>query len=254
MISNPIIDTMLKRKSIRYYTDESPSDEVVETIVRAGQQAPFASQLYSVMLTRKPEKNPFRAPLLFTICVDAHKLEVIMHRLNWRMVTNDLALLMFGIQDGAYLGGNMILAAESLGLGSCLIGNTPLRAERIAKTYGLPKRVFPFLEIAMGYPKEIPYPRPRYPLDFVLFEDEYPEFDEERIQTAMTEMDEGFIVQNYYNTNSIKIPIEGLRKDKFAASEYGWCEHTARMWGQWHESPDRLLDQMRKCGFSIETE
>ena len=251
MISNPTIDIMLKRKSIRYYMDKSPSDEMVETIVRAGQQAPFSSQLYSVLLTRKRERNPFRAPLLFTICVDAHKLELIMNRLNWRMVTNDLALLMFGIQDGAYLADSMIIAGESLGLGSCLIGNTPFHADRIAKSYGLPKRVFPFLEIAMGYPKEIPFPRPRYPLDFVLFEDEYPEFDEQHIQDAMTEMDEGFLMQHYYNTNSMKIPIEDDREE---LAEYGWCEHTARMWGQWHQSPDRLLDQMQKCGFSIRRE
>jgi FMN reductase (NADPH) len=242
---------MLKRKSIRYYKEETPSDEVVETIVRAGQHAPFASQLYSVILTRKPEKNPFRAPLLFTICVDAHKLALMMNKLHWSIVTNDLALLMFGIQDGAYLAGNMIIAAESLGLGTCLIGNTPLHAAQIAQSYRLPKRVFPFLEIAMGYPNEIPFPRPRYPLDFVLFEDEYPELDDEQLQEAMAQMDEGFLMQHYYSTNTMKIPVEGDREE---LAQYGWCEHIARMWGQWHRSPDRMLEQMQKCGFSIHPE
>ncbi|MCK4656423.1 MAG: nitroreductase family protein, partial [candidate division Zixibacteria bacterium] len=42
------MEAMLNRKSIRKYKDESPSDEVIETIVRAGQQAPFAAQLCSV--------------------------------------------------------------------------------------------------------------------------------------------------------------------------------------------------------------
>jgi len=50
MIDNPVIKAMLNRKSIRKYTDEMPSDEVIETIVRAGQQAPFASQIYSLLL------------------------------------------------------------------------------------------------------------------------------------------------------------------------------------------------------------
>jgi len=77
MIDNSVINTMLKRKSVRKYTAQKPTDEVVETIVRAGQQAPFASQLYSVLLARK-KKVPFGAPLWFTICVDLYKLELFM--------------------------------------------------------------------------------------------------------------------------------------------------------------------------------
>jgi nitroreductase len=87
---NIVIKTMLAHKSIRKYTDESPSDEVIETIVRAGQQAPFASQCYSVLLSRNRERNPWKAPLLFTICVDYHKFERIMAKRNWKIVTNDL--------------------------------------------------------------------------------------------------------------------------------------------------------------------
>ena len=49
VLHNPIVDSLLDHKSIRRYTDEMPSDEVLETVVRAGQQAPFASQLYSVI-------------------------------------------------------------------------------------------------------------------------------------------------------------------------------------------------------------
>jgi len=72
MVNNPVIETMLNRKSIRPYKDESPSDEVTETVIRAGQQAPFAAQIYSVLLSRKQKGNPFGAPLLFTICLDVH--------------------------------------------------------------------------------------------------------------------------------------------------------------------------------------
>ena len=99
MKNNPVIQTMLDHKSIRKYTDEMPSDEVIETIVRAGQQAPFAYQSYSVLLSRNGERNPYKAPLLFTICLDPHKFEHIMTRRNWKLITNDLAILILGIQD-----------------------------------------------------------------------------------------------------------------------------------------------------------
>ena len=97
MTKNPVVQTMLEHKSIRKYKDEMPSDEVIKTIVRAGQQAPFASQSYSVLLSRKRERNPFKAPLLFTICVDFHKFELIMAKRNWKMVTNDLTLLFLSL-------------------------------------------------------------------------------------------------------------------------------------------------------------
>src|SRR5512143_4122085 len=112
MLANPVIDTMLNRKSIREYTDESPSDEVLSTIVRAGQQAPFAYQLCSLLLSRNKKKNPFHAPLYFIVCVDSHRFELIMARRNWRRAQNDLSLLLFGIQDATLMAENMVIAAE----------------------------------------------------------------------------------------------------------------------------------------------
>ena len=57
MLENQVLKTMLNRKSIRRYTDEMPTNEVVETVVRAGQQAPFASQLASLLLRRNIHKK-----------------------------------------------------------------------------------------------------------------------------------------------------------------------------------------------------
>lgn len=251
MKTNPIIDTMLDRKSIRKYEDASPSDAVIETIVRAGQQAPFAYQLCSLLLSRKKERNPFGAPLLFTICVDSHRLECVMARRNWNLVSNDLSLLFFGIQDAALMAQNMVIAAESLGLGSCFLGSAPYRAPQIIEEYRLPLRVFPLVQLAMGYPAENPPPRPRYPLAFALFEDQYPAFDEETIANAMREMDQGYIAQGYYRRAGRLIPLEGDREETFTFDDYGWTEHISRKAGQWQASPQQLLDGLAKCGFHI---
>jgi FMN reductase (NADPH) len=248
MDSNPVIETMLNRKSIRRYKKESPSDEVIEAIVRAGQQAPFAAQLYSVLLSRK-KRNPFGAPLLFTICFDVHKLELIMTRRNWRFLTNDLDVLFFGIQDAAFMAENMVTAAESLGLGSCFLGAAPHMADKIAKKYGLPERVFPLVQLTMGYPAEDPPPRPRYPMEFVLFEDAYPELSDETIERAMKQMDEGYMAQGYYREANRMVPLEGRRSETFTFENYGWTEHQSRKWGQWDPSSRELLAQLQKRGF-----
>jgi len=251
MENNPVIEALLRRKSIRKYTDELPSDEVVSTIVRAGQQAPFAYQLCSVLLSRHRERNPFAAPLLFTICVDAHRLEAVMAQRDWVMVTNDLSLLLFGIQDASLLAENMVIAAESLGLGSCFLGAAPYLADRIIQEYALPSRVFPLVQLAMGFPAEDPPPRPRYPLAFALFEDAYPEFDHEAIERAMAVMDEGYLAQDYYRKSDYKVPLSEGREESFTFENYSWTEHISRKAGQWHASPQDLLVQLTKCGFNI---
>lgn len=248
---NPVVKTMLDHKSIRKYTDESPSDEVINTVLRAGQQAPFASQYYSVLLSRNRSRNPWKAPLLFTICVDSHKFELIMARRNWKLVTNDLTLLLFGIQDAALMAENMVVAGRSLGLGSCFLGSALYRTRGIAKEYDLPKRVFPLVQLAMGYPAENPPPRPRYPVEFTLFENKYPKLDDRTVSKAMQTMDKGYLDQNYYRNAKGKIPLEGRRKETFTYDNYSWTEHICRKWGQWYPEPEELLAQLEDRGFNI---
>ncbi len=251
MIHNPIVETMLNRKSIRKYTDEMPSDEMLETMVRAAQQAPFAAQMCSLLLSRKRGKIPFGAPLLFTVCVDAFKLEQIMARRHWSMVSNDLSLLLFGMQDAVLMAENLVIAGESLGLGSCFIGNAPYRAKSIIKDYKLPRRVFPVVQLTMGYPAENPPPRPRYPIDFFLFENEYPGFSDEMVERAMKEMDDGFQRQDYYRRANYMVPLEGDREERFTFDTYSWTEHMGRKWGQWLKSSEEILQQLSACGFDL---
>jgi FMN reductase [NAD(P)H] len=250
-MNNSVIELMLNRGSIRKYEDRVPSDETIKRIVRAGQQAPFASQLYSILLSRERDRHPYQAPLLFVICVDCHKLELMMARRGWQVVTNDLLLLLFGIQDAALMAENMVLAAESLGLGSCFLGMTPYHAENIIKEYGLPKRVFPLVELVMGYPAENLPPRPRYPLEYVLFEGRYPDLSDEQVGDAMAAMDEGYLEQDYYRKANYIIPLEGDREETFTYDNYGWSEHISRKWGQWYPSAEELVEKLRACGFEV---
>jgi FMN reductase (NADPH) len=250
MQRSPAIDVMLRHRSVRTYKKDQPPNDVVEAVVRAGQQAPFASQLYSVLLTRK-KKAPFGAPLWFTICVDLHKLERFMKVRGWEVVTNDLTLLLFGIQDAAYMAENMVVAGESLGLFSCFLGAAPYQADKIARQFSLPPRVFPLVQLVMGYPAEEFPPRPRYPLAFTLFEDRYPEFTDQQVAEAMKVMDEGYLRQGYYEKQKAMIRLETERKETFTYSTYSWTEHISRKWGQWYRTPDELLEQLRRRGFDL---
>ena len=254
METNSIIDIMLNRKSIRKYKPEVPSEEILETIVRSGQQAPFAYQSCSLLLCRQSEKHPYKAPWMFTVCADSHKFEKIMAKRGWKMSMNDLTYLLLALQDAAYVAENMVIAADSLGLGSCYIGAAPFKADQIAAEYDLPQRVFPLVQLVIGYPAENPQPRPRFPLDYFLFEEKYPELSEEQVDRAMQTMDAGYKAQEYYKALNFMIPLEGVREEKYDFETYSWTEHISRKLGLWLADPKDILEQMKKRGFEIPVE
>jgi nitroreductase len=197
MITNPTIEGLMNRKSVRKFTNRKPTKDELETIVRAGQQAPFASQLYSVLYSTEGP-IAYDATIWFVVCVDTYKLERFMKLRGWSIVTNNLTLLLLGMQDAAYMAQNMVIAAESLGIGSCFLGAVSSSAARIKtleRRFALPNGVLPMVELVMGYPDEEFPPRPRYPLAFTLFENRYPELSDQDVREAMRAMDDGYLQQ-----------------------------------------------------------
>ncbi len=242
------IETLRSHRTIREFKDAVPEKETIKKIVRAAQQAPFASQAYSVIMEKDPENAPYGAPLLFTVNIDAYRMELIMEKRGWETEMNDLLLLLLGSQDASLMTQNMITAAESLNLGTCLLGNTPYRAENIAEKYELPKRVFPLVQLVIGYPDEDPPIRPRYPLEFTFFEDKYPTVTGEMTKKAMSVMDKGFLKENYYKGRRIELE-EG--EGEIDEKNYSWTEHISRKWGLWGKDIEPLIEILQKRGFDI---
>jgi hypothetical protein len=91
-------------------------------------------------------------------------------------------------------------------------------------------------------------------MNFTLFENKYPQLDENTITIAMKQMDEGFINQNYYRNLKAKIPLKGNRGEEFTYDNYSWTEHHCRKLGQWFPNPEELITQFQKRGFNITQE
>jgi FMN reductase (NADPH) len=249
---NPVINCMQQRRSVRKFTSQKPSETVIDAIVRAAQQAPFAGQLASMILSRK-KKQPFGAPLMFTFLLDLHRMEQVMARRGWKLVSCDLSNLFFAIQDASLMAENMVIAAESFGLGSCFLGNAPFVADKLCRLYKLPLHTFPLVHLVMGYPAEQFPPRPRYPRRFACFEETYPKLTEEMVTEAMRVMDEGYLAQDYYKRDKLMIKLEHGKKETYTFQDYSWTEHISRKWGQWNEDPQELLKQLQACGFDLAT-
>ena len=170
---------------------------------------------------------------------------------GWEMASNDLSLLILGIQDASLMAENMVIAAESLGLASSFQGAVPFNAEKVIQQFKLPPRVFPLVGLGMGYPASNPPTRPRYPLELCLFEEEYPQFTPQMVQDAMQVMDDSYLAQDYYRKANYIIPLDGVKEEQFTFDNYSWTEHISRKLGLWQRSPQGILKSLEKCGFNI---
>ncbi len=253
MISNAVIDAMMNRKSIRKYTERVPTEEEILTVVRAGQQAPFAMQMGSLIIQRDPAENAFQAPIQFIVLCDIHRMERVMELRGWERKASNIHSLLFAVQDAAYMAQNMVTAAESLGMGSCFIGAAPYMSENIREHCNLPDHVFPLVILPMGFPAENPPVRPRYPMEFHLYEEKYPEMTDEMIRSAMEVMDRGYLEQDYYRKAGFMIPLKDRsRPEEYTFDNYSWTEHISRKMGQWGTDPEELLKQFRICGLPLD--
>ncbi len=257
-----VMSALLERASVRKFAEREVPVEVVEAVVRAGQQAPFTGQMYSVVVTTDRQRRRIlaesfgrlasAAPVFALICVDFRKLEKFIAARGRENRTDDLSLLFLGIQDAAYMGANMVLAAQAHGLGSCFLGAAPFVAPQLCEFFALPERVYPLVGLVMGYPDENPPPRPRVPLECVLHWESYRDLDEEDVATALGVMDAGLIREGYYSRLNAVIPPPEGGDDPVSRDEYGWGEHVARKYSRGRIGRDGVANMLREQGIEVE--
>jgi hypothetical protein len=147
----------------------------------------------------------------------------------------------------------VISAAETLGLGSVLLGATPYFSDELTDMFKIPPRVFPVVGLCLGYPDPAEYTdvRPRFPLQFSAYKDSYLDHSPNDIQCCMKVMDEGYLAQNYYIQRNAKIPLQ-KGEDNIDYDTYSWCEHISRKFSQggWSRTP--ILDILKKQGFTLQ--
>ena len=98
---------------------------------------------------------------------------------------------LLAVEDAAIAAQNAVTAAESLGIGSCYIGDIMENYEIHRELFHLPDFVFPALMLVFGYPTETQLERPkprRAPLDFIVHENVYPEFTPEEIRENIADL------------------------------------------------------------------
>lgn len=159
-------ENIMTRRSVRYYTDEPISDEVLEKILRAGMAGPSCTNArdWSFLVTRDP------AVLNKMADGNGGPAAPLRRAALGIMVLGDLERAFkpapdYWVIDGAIAAQNMILAAHALGVGSVWLGTWP-QMERVNKqiaAFELPDTVIPHSIIAFGYPDQEEEAKPHEP-------------------------------------------------------------------------------------------
>ena len=160
-----VIETIMTRTSIRQYTNQTISADTIETLLRAGMDAPTAvnkQPLHFVAVTSKDKlkemgiNNPNakmleQAPLAIVVCGDMMKALEGEARASWTV-------------DCSAATENILLAAHALGLGAVWTA-LYLREERAKSTIEalkLPDHIVPLCAIIIGHPAENPEPKDKW--------------------------------------------------------------------------------------------
>lgn len=78
-----------------------------------------------------------------------------------------------GLTDATIAAQNMVVAAESLGMGTVFLGSLHNDAERIIDLLGLPEYTFPAVGLAVGWSNQEPQLKPRLPKEIMHMENHY---------------------------------------------------------------------------------
>ena len=163
---NETIAQLRARRSVRAYTDEPVSAADERAILEAACQAPTAGnqQLYSIIVVRdQSEKDelaitcdnqPFiaSAPLVLAFCADVRRWHRAFLAAGADAREPGVGDLMLAVEDTMIAAQNAVTAAESLGLGSCYIGDILERREDQARILGCPRHVVPVSLLVIGHP------------------------------------------------------------------------------------------------------
>lgn len=81
--------------------------------------------------------------------------------------------MLIGAVDVGIFAQNVLLAAESIGLGGVFIGSIRNDLARVGALLGCPQGVVPIVGLCLGYPDQEPMKRERLPLDVILSENRF---------------------------------------------------------------------------------
>lgn len=222
---NETLQVIHNRRSVRAFQDKNVDREVVDTIIEAAMRSPTAGNmmLYSILeiddrslkqkLAVSCDNQPFiaRAPLVLVFLADYQRW----YDFFLKSGVTDLCTarkeeirrpgvgdLLLACNDAIISAQTAVIAAESLGLGSCYIGDIMEKYEYHRDLLDLPQYVLPVTMLCLGYPRSITKPparTKRFEQAFIHFKNRYHRLDAEELEAMFKNSSRPHLVEGAAN-------------------------------------------------------
>ncbi len=208
---NEVIRLLQSHRSVRKFTDQSITQDVLEELIKCGQSAATSSFIQACTVIQVDDKDAREQLVEYTggqayvasaarflvFCADMkrHQLACDMHEAH--MLKGYTEQFITATVDCALFAQNVLTAAESMGIEGVYIGGIRNQIQAVSDLLALPHLVFPVFGMCLGYPAQNPEVKPRLPLAVVLKKNQY---DDSGDTAAITEYDKQ--VRKYYNTRT----------------------------------------------------
>jgi nitroreductase len=204
-----LYDLMMKRRSVRNFKDREIPEHIIEELVDTANNAPSGGNIQplSIILVQETERReelakivghqPWvkNAPLSMIFCLDFYRVK------KWAALLDTdfrgeqaLSHFLIAYADLMCAAQNVVILAESYGLGSVYIGTIQSNMDQGREYFAIPEYVLPMMVLSIGYPKSIPRTIPKLKREVIThreryetpgdddirqaFEDKYGAFDE----------------------------------------------------------------------------
>ncbi|MEY2342132.1 oxygen-insensitive NADPH nitroreductase [Acidithiobacillus sp. IBUN Pt1247-S3] len=186
---NDVFTLLQNHRSIRQFRPDPVDAATLADIVRCGQHAATSSNIQActvIQVEDRAQRNAIAqlagdqeqvrsAAAFLVFCADLHRAEAICTRAETPFVAGMTEHFLIASIDAALFAQNCVIAAESIGLGTCYIGAVRNHPREISDLLHLPTQSYPVFGLCLGHPAQDPEVKPRLPLSVVLKREGYDE-------------------------------------------------------------------------------
>jgi nitroreductase len=253
---NQTIELMNARCSTRAYDPAPLTEEEKRAILHTAMRAPTAGNLmlYSIVeiddralknrLAVTCDDQPFiaRARWVLLFVADYQKWMDLFAAANVdetegvpHGVTPGVGDLMLACCDALIAAQNAVIAAESLGIGSCYIGDIMEQAEAHAELLGLPQWTFPVALLCFGRPKGRRRRTERYE-EHVVHRDRYRRLGGDELRAVSDDLDSAYVAHG--SKPGVADYVQDVYARKFTADFSAEMNRSVKWWVErWMGTP-----------------
>lgn len=231
---NSVQTAQLSHRSIRQYTEQAIDEALLHQLIKCGQAAASSSfiQAYSLVQVTQADTRESIAALaggqkwvqsaaeFLVICADLTRVEYCCVEQGLGELEGQTEHFLAATVDAALMAQNLMLAAESEGLGAVFIGGIRNDPAQVSKLLKLPKQVYPVFGLCLGWPDAEPDLKPRLPVEVILHKDQY---DDSRCASDVQAYDQQ--MQQYYQHRGGNQKVSNWSEQTAAAVQKKKREH-----------------------------